>query len=211
MWSQTWSLSTQWAFLAILLRAQQEWEQPMAVLVPVQGHYSWFFSPTTQTKLRSSQVLPSLNACHSSRLQALIYKLDYYLPYILHYINTWTTDQDPAVLGAMQPQKWRMIPTLTSILGGKADLAVPNKHCSLSWTSITTYQQISFPSIFSSVLSREYVFTAAQKKERRVCAGTRKGAPLRVCGSNGLHLNSVHAGWQARGLKGCIPSGIKKC
>lgn len=59
MWRQTWSLSTQWAFLAILLRAPQEWEQPITTLVPVKWHYSWFFSPIKQTKLRSSQVLPA--------------------------------------------------------------------------------------------------------------------------------------------------------
>lgn len=41
--------------------------------------------------------------------------------------------------------------------------------------------------------------------------GEQRCPQLRVCGVNGLHLNAMHAGWQARGLKGCIPSGIKKC
>lgn len=45
---------------------------------------------------------------------------------ILHVISTWAMDQDPAVLGAMQPLKWGMIPTLTSILGGKAGRAAAN-------------------------------------------------------------------------------------
>lgn len=85
-------------------------------------------------------------------------------------------DQDPAVLGAIQPQKWWMIPTLTSILGGKADPAAANEHRSLPSTSITTYQQI-FPDKFSRALSREFVLTAAQGEVRRVCAGGERRCP----------------------------------
>jgi len=81
-------------------------------------------------------------------------------------------DQDTAVSGAVQPPNWGVIPSLTSILGGKPDIPVADKHCFLLRSSIKTYQQISLPDIFSSVpLSTVHVPTAAQGEVSRICAG----------------------------------------
>lgn len=93
-------------------------------------------------------------------------------------------------------------------------------HCSCRWVlfiSLNQYHNIqtnNFPICFPEFPSPQYLSLQKHKERREGCeqGWMWKRCPWpRVCRVNGLYLNSVHAGWHARGLKGCIPSGIKMC
>lgn len=58
--------------------------------------------------------------------------------------------------------------------------------------------------MFFSVPCPQYLFSPQHKGQEDMCKGRRweqRCPQLRVCGVQGLHLNSVRASWQAGGLK----------